>query len=80
MDIPSTIAYVKNLPKLINDLKKRRKIDNPFISFGIDGGDNKLLLTMQVTTCLGLGVRVTCWAGRSVSYSVHIQNIHILLS
>ena len=48
MDIPSTIAYVKNLPKLINLIKKRRKITNPFVTFGIDGGDSKILLTMQV--------------------------------
>ena len=49
MDIPSTIAYVKSLPKLVKDIIKRRKIVNPFICFGIDGGDSKLLLTMQVT-------------------------------
>ena len=49
MDIPSTIAYVRNLPKLIQDIKKRRKITDPFITFGIDGGDSKILLTMQVT-------------------------------
>ncbi len=48
MDIPSTIAYVRNLPKLIQDIKKRRKITDPFITFGIDGGDSKILLTMQV--------------------------------
>ena len=44
--IPSTIAYVKNLPNLASKVIKDRGIVDPRLVFGIDGGNNKIILTI----------------------------------
>ena len=47
-DKPSTLIYTKDPLSFINNAVKKRKIVKPFASLGWDGGQDKLLLVLQL--------------------------------
>ena len=47
-DKPSTLIYTKDAYSFINNAVNKRKIAKPFASLGWDGGQDKLLLVLQL--------------------------------
>ena len=47
-DKPSTLIYTKDPYNFINNAVEKRKLVKPFASLGWDGGQDKLLLVLQL--------------------------------
>ena len=47
-DKESTLIYVNDSEKFINNATRKRKVVKPFLTLGWDGGKDKLLLVLQI--------------------------------